>query len=717
MFELLSAPVKKYIRDKGWEALRPIQNAAIKHILGSGKNFILASRTASGKTEAAFLPVLSKVDFKTAGVKVLYISPLIALINDQFSRVGELCEYLDVPVTKWHGEANRTLKEKLIKSPSGVMLITPESIEAMFVNAPQNIRHLFGSLDYVVIDEIHSFMGTNRGIQLQSLLSRLKNDTGHVFSIVGLSATIGDNYEAVKQLTGDPGNTIVLRDKAAKEMEASIKYYESEGVDLPLGLVKDIYLRTKDSKVLIFPNSRGRAEEIAVKLKKISDRVGGHPYYFSHHSSVDRELREYVEQFVKNNRRYPFAISCTSTLELGIDIGSVDKVVQVDATASVASLVQRVGRSGRKDGMISSLLFYATDPWSLIQSLACLSLYRQEIVEPVFNNLHAYDILLHQVLSTVKQLSGCTFLELKKRLAQNSAFLEIEDGAVTEVIRWLIKTDILELIGNDLIIGVDGERIVNTKDFYSVFKTDPNYKVIHGDKAIGEIPLLSIIAVDENILLAARIWKVVDIDIKAKKITVIPAKDGKKPKFFGSGMEVHPIVRQRMLELLLGTDIWPELDTKAADILQEFRNNFSLYPIEDLLYDRPVIQKETGCILHTFQGTKINRALIFMLSLVKGGIEIRYDEDSSSINFAADISTVGRLITKILNGLNNIDSLLENAISSNPGIMTYSKWGIYLPPGLQMELLKSAFYDFPGLTVFLSQLRLIPIEMPACASE
>ena len=359
-FNLLSEPIRKFIYEKGWDELRPIQNAAISRILGSDENYILASRTASGKTEAAFLPILSKVDFNEPGVQVLYISPLIALINDQFYRVEELCKNLDVDVVKWHGEANKTVKDRLLKNPKGIVLITPESLEAMFVNKPFNVKQLFSNLKYVVIDEIHSFIGTDRGIQLKSILSRLQQVNHKSFSIVGLSATIGDYVEA-KKFTGDELKTKVLLDKTAKEINSTFKYFKYKKTDLPQELLEDLYIETKDNKVLIFPNSRGRVEEVAVKLKKISEREKGHPNYFSHHSSVDREVREYVEYFAKNNNRQNFCISCTSTLELGIDIGVVDEVVQIDATHSIASLIQRVGRSGRKDGEISNLYLYATN--------------------------------------------------------------------------------------------------------------------------------------------------------------------------------------------------------------------------------------------------------------------------------------------------------------------------------------------------------------------
>jgi len=199
-YEMLSAPIRKYIRDKRWEALRPIQVAAITKILGTDNHYILVSRTASGKTEAAFLPVLSAVDFKEPGVQVLYISPLIALINDQFQRAESLCEYLDVPVTRWHGEASKSAKNKLLQEPRGILLITPESIEALFANHPEHALTLFAHLKFIIIDEIHSFLGTDRGLHLKSLVSRIGQlAKARPARIIGLSATLGD-YDEVNAL-------------------------------------------------------------------------------------------------------------------------------------------------------------------------------------------------------------------------------------------------------------------------------------------------------------------------------------------------------------------------------------------------------------------------------------------------------------------------------------------------------------------------------------
>src|SRR5690606_3495026 len=216
---------------------------------------------------------------------------------------------------------------------------------------------------------------------------------------------------------------------------------------------------------------RGRTEEIAVKLRKISDRVKGHKHYYSHHSSVDKEIRESIEHFAKSNERFNFCISCTSTLELGIDIGTVDKIVQIDSTHSVASLVQRIGRSGRREGEKSIVNVYATNKWSLLQSLACWNLYKSGFLEPISTDKRPFDILFHQTLSIVKQLSGCARSELINKLQINPAFAIITRDELNDLIDKFINLDYLEVIGRELILGIEGEKIVNSREFYSVFKT------------------------------------------------------------------------------------------------------------------------------------------------------------------------------------------------------------------------------------------------------
>ena len=703
-FNLLSEPIRKYVRDKGWEQLRPIQTAAIAKILSSDDNYILASRTASGKTEAAFLPILSKVDFNKQGVQVLYISPLIALINDQFYRIEELCKDLDVTVTKWHGEANKTLKDKLIKEPTGIVLITPESLEAMFVNKPFNVKQLFSKLKYVVIDEIHSFIGTDRGVQLKSILSRLQRVNTESFSIVGLSATIGD-YDEAKKFTGNELNTKVLLDRTAKDINALFRFFKSKNEELPLELLKDLYIETKDNKVLIFPNSRGRAEEVAVKLKKISNIVKGHSNYFSHHSSVDREVREYVEYFAKNNKQQNFCISCTSTLELGIDIGTVDEVVQIDATHSIASSIQRVGRSGRREGESSNLFLYSTNNWSLLQSIACWLLYKEGFIEPPQKSEKPYDILVHQALSITKGHSGIRLSELINQLKENAAFKMVDVFEIEQILNHLIEIDLLEKLQHEVIIGIEGEKVVNSRDFYSVFKTEENFKVVNAGNTIGEVPFSPQIIEDENILLSAKIWKIIFVDHKAKKIEVIPTKDGKKPTFFGGGAIIHQKIREKMFEVIYSETEYGFLDQASCDEIEILRKEFSVFNIQDSQTDRPVLVTDKHLQLFTFTGTRINRTIQLLLNIAE--IANKLDDSKSSFDIEVPKKELTFKWKSLALSLTDIDRHITKLLQINPALLDFSKWGVYLPENFQVKLLKDKYYDIEQTEKYLRLLKLI----------
>ncbi len=701
-YHLLSEPLRKYIRDKHWDELRPIQHAAIEKILSTDENYILASRTASGKTEAAFLPILSKVNFNETGIQVLYISPLIALINDQFQRIEEICEYLDISVTKWHGEANKTLKEKILKKPSGIILITPESLEAMFVTKPFNVKQLFSNLKFVIIDEIHSFLGTDRGTQLKSLLFRLQNVNEKKFRIVGLSATVGD-YSQAKKLTGNENFTKILLDKAKKDVDVQFRFFESEkSDDFSITFLKNLYQATENHKVLIFPNTRGKVEEIAVKLKKIAQLVNGHSNYFSHHSSVDKEVREYVEFFAKN-RRENFCISCTSTLELGIDIGAIDKVIQIDATNSISSLVQRLGRSGRKDSDKSQLILYATNQWSLLQSLACWQLYTENFIEPPFNIEKPYDILLHQILSVAKERSGMAKNELINFLNNNFAFANIEISEINEIIEHLIQLNFLEKLRNEVIIGIDGEFLVNHRDFFSVFKVEEEFRVVNSGNTIGKIPFTPQIMEDANIFLAAQVWKIKFIDTKTRKIEVIKTSDGKKPIYFGQTMPVHAKIREKMLEILFTKQHFPILNDLSFAEIEKMRKDFSIFDIKNLQSERPLLYKENKLRFFSFESTKVNRTLLFLFKIF--GIEILLNDAESCFDLEISVQAFFKTIQYFSKPLENINSFLTEFLEKNPNILDFSKYGNFLPQKFKLSLLKEKVFDFENTILFLNSVK------------
>lgn len=704
-FDLLSEPIRKYIREQRWESLRKIQEAAIPRILGTDLNYVLISRTASGKTEAAFLPILSKVNFREKGVKVLYLSPLIALINDQFMRVEKLCEHLDVRVTKWHGEASKGRKDQLLKNPEGIVLMTPESLEAMFVNKPYNVSHLFASLDYVVIDEIHSFLGSDRGVQLKSLLSRLQQINHDHFSIVGLSATVSDVnlYAELKEFLGNTQNTKIIRDHTPKSINAVFRYFPGDTQELPIGLLKDLYVRTRDSKVLVFPNARGRVEEVAVKLKRLSEKVGGHQNYFSHHSSVDKEVREYVEFFAKNAGLQNFCISCTSTLELGIDIGNVDEVVQIDATNSIASLIQRVGRSGRREGRASNLYLYSTDRWSLLQSLACWLLYSEQYIEPIEVITKPYDVLLHQILSIIKGSSGLYLQELLAKINENPTFSNISEEETKEIVNHLQEIDFLEKLGHEYIIGVEGEKVVNNKDFYSLFHTPVFFKVSSQGVKIGELPLSPQIKEDENVFLSAKIWKIKYVDYEASRIEVSPAKDGKKPLFFGDAADTAHRIREKMMEILYSDEAYDFLDQEGKQVLKEMREEFSVFPITDLKNERPLLFGNEQTRFYSFAGSKINKTICFLLD--QAGTEYSHDDHSTVFISSTPEQEPFTNLAAIRLTEDQIKEALGEALKKNPALINLSKFGLYLPLKFQAEILKNKYYDFDACFKFLEKIR------------
>ena len=615
-FKLLTRDLQKYIWDQQWPKLTNIQTAAIENIINTPNNFILVAKTASGKTEAAFLPTISLVTNWTESVKILYISPLIALINDQFVRVEKLCRDSQIKITKWHGEASLSTKKKLVAQPEGIMLITPESIEAMFVNHPEYLNRLFNGLAFVIIDEIHSFLGTDRGRHLQSLLSRLKAFNRSSARLIGLSATINPKTNLIAKnfyQNGQP--TKIIRDKSQNSISQEVNYIPpteaGQTNQLPVALIDALYHKTQASKSLIFPNSRGRVEEIAVRLtRRASKDRRAHNNYFAHHSSVDKDLREFIEGFAKSSRQTNFAISCTSTLELGIDIGSIDTVIQVDSTFSVASLVQRLGRSGRHQDQHSQLFLYATEKWELLQSVACIELYRSGCIEPIEATGPSYNVFLHQLLSVVSQYSGISATKLLNVLADNPIGENITQVDKQSIINHLLKQDILENVDGELIIGLAGEKITTGKSFYSLFETRIDYSVISNNKRIGQLPWSQILQEGQNLFLAAKVWQILTIDQQAKKIMVKPAPDGKKPSFYGNPGPIHQMVCDQMLAILQCDDSYDYLSQPAQAIINSLRRQLVAFRQNRLIVFGLGSAKQEW---YTFAGTKTLKTILLVL--------------------------------------------------------------------------------------------------------
>ena len=377
----------------------------------------------------------------------------------------------------------------------------------------------------------------------------------------------------------------------------------------------------------------------------------------------------------------------------------MEKVVQVDSTYSISSLIQRVGRSGRAEGSISELRVFTTNFWSLLQSLACWLLFQEGYIEPVPEIQKPYDLLLHQILSISKEKCGINQVELLSLLNSIPVFNGITSDEKLEILSNLIERQFLEKIGNEIILGIEGEKLVNTRDFYSVFKTERSLTVFHSGKSIGNVPQTPQIIEGENIMLSARTWKIIGVDLKANKVEVIPAQDGRKPLFIGSGGIIHPKIREKMMEIMYSDMKYELLDQEGKEKLGQVREEFKRKSILLKPSQRPYILEDRGLRVFSFTGTRINRALQFLLTLV--GIQNQYDENSSSLTLNTSSESVAALLEGLPDYLPRVDDALHELLHSRPGIINFTKWGKYLPEKYQIEILKAKYYDFKGAEAWL----------------
>jgi ATP-dependent Lhr-like helicase len=570
-FNKLDKRIQKWIFKQGWESLRDIQNEAIDPILAGNQDVIISASTAAGKTEAFFLPACSATIDEKDGYSILYISPLKALINDQYRRLDYLSLVTDIQVTPWHGDISQSIKSKSKRNPSGIVLITPESLESLLIRESGWLQRAFSSLKYIVIDEFHAFIGTERGKQLLSLLNRLDSLLQEIDSPVpriALSATLGnldEIPEALRQNAEMPCQ-IIKSEIAQSSLKFKIQGYVDpiKDDDMPAhhGICNDLFKFCRGGSHLVFANSRKKTESISAQLSDMCDKETVPNEFFPHHGSLDKKLREALEVRLQKDN-LPTTAICTMTLELGIDIGKVDSVVQVTAPHSVASLRQRLGRSGRRgDPAILRMLIAEKEIHSdsnvtdklrmeLLQSIAMMRLLiMHKWYEPAdMNNFH-FSTLLHQTLALIAQWGGIRADQIYKQICKDGCFGNVTIEHFKELLSQMGKEGLItQLSSGELVIGRQGETLTNHYTFYAVFKTPEEFRVIAGDKALGTLPVDTLILEGQHIIFSGRRWKVEDIDTKKKTINVIPSKGGEPPKFESHGMLVHDIVRQEMLHI------------------------------------------------------------------------------------------------------------------------------------------------------------------------
>lgn len=634
-FDRLAPFIQEYIYTHGWTELRQVQIEASRVIFDTDAHLLVAAGTASGKTEAAFLPVLTLLHQNPSStIGVLYIGPIKALINDQFERLNNLLKEADIPVWAWHGDVSQNHKRRLLKNPHGVLQITPESLESLLINQHAELVRLFGDLRFVIIDEIHAFMGSERGCQILCQLERLSRIMKKPPRRIGLSATLGDYYLAEEWLqsgTKTPVITPEIQGGQRKVQLAVEHFYLADDDESANPYYQHIFNLSQSRKCLIFANNRTKAESAIANLRQLAQAEGLPDAYHVHHGSISASLRESAEEAMRDST--PAVTAATVTLELGIDIGQLERVIQLDAPFSVASFLQRLGRTGRR-GSPADMRFVCTEdeplgeeslperiPWQLLQCIAIIQLYIEERwIEPIQPLRYPLSLLYHQTMSILTAMGELSSTALAQQVLTLPPFAAISQDDFRQVLRYLIDIDHLQQTENGgLIIGVTGERIVRNFRFYAVFSDNVEYVVRDESKEIGSIamPLPS----GNQFALAGRTWHVVDIDRKSKTIYVKESEGIASTSWRGGSVNIHSKILQRMRKVLLEDVEYPYLQKEAKARLKTARQLARISGLErETIFS---LEDNTYCIF-SWTGTVAYRTLERFLNLfVREYLDIR----------------------------------------------------------------------------------------------
>ena len=620
VFSRFAPFLQDYIYRSGWETLREVQVKAAEVLFDSESNLLLTSATASGKTEAALFPVISRLwEEEPVTFGALYIAPLKSLINDQFSRLDEVLDLSGIPVFHWHGDVAMSHKNKALNNPRGILQITPESLESMLMNRSNDIVRLFGDLRYIILDEVHTLTGTDRGNQILCQLCRMARLIGRDPVRIGLSATLGDPEKAAQWLGAGSGRKtevvgmkdsrtswrlgmehFYIQNDAADQTDPMSRYLgeemDAEGGEEPSpeatpsaeGYIpldpgfEYIYDCTQDKKCLVFSNSREETEYLTATLRQIADRRGDPDVFQIHHGNLSASIREEAELKLKDDDLR--TVTCaTVTLELGIDIGRLERILQVDAPSSVASLLQRLGRSGRRGEPPEMMMVFREEnplpntplpqlmPWGLLRAIAIVQLYLEErFIEPPSVKKLPFSLLFQQTLSTLAASGELSAKCLAERVLTLPPFEEVTPEDYKTLLVSMLKNDYLEMTEEKgLIVGLKGERLVNSFKFYAVFKDSEDYTVRRGSDEIGTITTPP--PVGDRFALAGRVWEVEELDVPRKLIYVKEVKGKMEISWPGDFGEIHTRILERMKQVLEEDTVYPYLKKNARKRLEVAR--------------------------------------------------------------------------------------------------------------------------------------------------
>lgn len=679
----------------GWTSLRPVQDLAGEAIL-DGKNAVVLAPTAGGKTEASIFPALaSLVEREPDGVGVIYIAPIKALLNNQEDRIGMYAEMVGLRRFVWHGDVTDVAKRKFVKEPAEILMTTPESLEVMLVSSRSPVQRLFKDLRLVVIDEVHALAGTDRGAHLMSVIERIAPSSQNDIQRVGLSATVGNPDQILAWLKGSSKRegAVVDPPKVPTKRDLHIGLYESIA-----SLASEAAGRASGKKSLFFCQSRALTETVAERMRGRSIDV------FVHHSSVSLEERKAAEDRFAHGTNA--CIVCTSTLELGIDVGDLDLVFQANAPSTVSSFMQRMGRTGRREGTTANTTFLCEDPEATLQAIALVELAREGWVERVADQTRCWPVLVHQLLAMTLQWGAISPERCWEQLSRVPDFRGIARAEFDAVVEHMKREEFLFESGGLLSMGTKAEKRFGRKNFlelYAVFSSPLLYRVLtHAKRDVGSLEqdfVDRLVEQMSSFLLGGRAWTVDRVSHADREVLVSEAPRGQKPSWGGYipqhlGFEVC----QRMKRIIADTAVYPYVDEVGQRHLAARREDLAAL----LGRAGPAVQIDGGAAYWwTFAGGRVNHTLKYGFEVLEGWKVVA---DNFQLRIEGDgigHETVRKAITRMATSAFWEEPDTRRAVLTRLPAYRLSKFQECLPELFALEVIENYLLDVEGTVRWL----------------
>ena len=679
-FDLLNSALQYHIVNSlGWDDLRSFQKAVIRPILDGGNNLILAP-TAGGKTEAALFPVLSRMlDEDWKRLSVIYICPIKALLNNLDIRLGRYLNLLGRRSACWHGDISTSRRKRILRDPPDCLLTTPESLEVILTSRSTDHETFLAGLRVVIVDEIHAFAGDDRGWHLLAVLERVSRFAEVGIQRIGLSATVGNPDELAKWFKGGKKKSCAVHDfskDAADDADVTIDYVGS--IENAAMVISRLH---RGHKRLIFVESRSKAEKLSVSLRQFDVDT------YITHSSLSVGQRKLAEKAFAEKE--DCVIVATSVLELGIDVGDLDYVIQVDAPRTVGSFLQRMGRTGRRPGTCRNYLFLATSTHALLQAGALIRLWEQGYTEPLMPPMLPFHVVCQQLMALALQESGIGINDWQKWIG---AFCEIagcEKVYIDELINHMLAEDLFWNDNGILWFGQKGEREFGYRNFMeilSIIAGEQLFTVKHGSNDIGFVhpsTFFSPQGDQTTILLSGKSWKVRHVDWNKKYAYVEAVKAVGRSRWIGSGVSIGYDLCQSIHELLCDDKVSPRWSRRTTQQFADIRDSNTWFELGHTVF--VINGNETRW--WTFAGDKVNRTLVLLLK-EQHNLGARSDSISIVIKCVLQLSDVELILSNLKDSCHLFN---ESGFKDEP--LIEFKFFKYLPRSLRLQMVRSRLTD------------------------